>query len=198
MGIFRGANSGASSGANSGASSGTNSGASGTNFGASSGGDQTVATAVAGRRFGTDPVVAVGFAAAANAAPTAAAALAMSAHVSGVPKSKRTKLVSAVEAGSPALCWQPFVSHSATRVGRSGLWCLRCFGKPVGPYQVLLRWRCSDERPPEAIPGSLGAALLRAGPLEVSATENLRARHAVLLAAARVVLVPLAVCLSSA
>ena len=103
---------------------------------------------------------------------------------------KRARLASAVQAGPPALCWQPYASHMALRLGRSGLWCLSCFSQPVGDYRVWLRGRCSDERPPSAAPSSLSAALLRARDLDANASEALRRRHAVLLASARVVPVP--------
>ena len=57
---------------------------------------------------------------------------------------------------------------------------------------MWLRERCSDERPPSAAPSRLSVALLRTGDLEAGASEALRIRHAVLLAAARVVPVPAA------
>ena len=47
-------------------------------------------------------------------------------------------------------------------------------------------------RPIAAAPAGLSAALLRAGPLDADASEGLRTRHALLLAAARVVPVPAA------
>ena len=103
---------------------------------------------------------------------------------------KRARLASVVQAGPPALCWQPYASHMALRLGRSGLWCLSCFSQPVGDYRVWLRGRCSDERPPSAAPSSLSAALLRTRDLDANASEALRRRHAVLLASARVVPVP--------
>ena len=107
-------------------------------------------------------------------------------------RAKRARLALEAQSGPPALCWQPYVGHMALRLGRSGLWCLRCFAQPVGDYRVWLRGRCSDERPPSVAPRSLSAALLRAGDLDANASEALRRRFAVLLASARVVPVPVA------
>ena len=107
-------------------------------------------------------------------------------------RAKRARMACAVQSGPPALSWQPYSCHKALRLGRSGLWCLSCFSQPVGDYRVWLRERCSDERPPSAAPSRLSAALLRTGDLEAGASEALRIRHAVLLAAARVVPVPAA------
>ena len=81
----------------------------------------------------------------------------------------------------------PPVGHMPMRLGRSGLWCLSCYGKPAGNYRVWLRGRCSELRPPAAAPAGLSAALLRSGPLDADASEPLRIRHALLVAAARVV-----------
>ena len=59
--------------------------------------------------------------------------------VQPVPCAKRARLVCPVKAGPPAFSWEPYVGHMATKVGRSGLWCLRCVGKPVGDYRVAAR-----------------------------------------------------------
>ena len=107
-------------------------------------------------------------------------------------RAKRARFISEAQSGPPALCWQPYVGHMALRLGRSGLWCMRCFTQPIGDYRVWLRGRCSDERPPSVAPSSLSAALLRAGDLDAHASEALRRRFAVLLASARVVPVPVA------
>ena len=106
------------------------------------------------------------------------------------PFAKRARLVVGVEASPPAFALQPYRSHTATKLGRSGLWCLSCFSKPVGDYRVWLHGRCADEQPPGAAPAQLLNALLRAGPLDADASEGLRRRHASLLAVARVVPVP--------
>ena len=82
---------------------------------------------------------------------------------------------------------QPYANHKALRLGRSGLWCLRCLSKPVGDHRVWLKERCSEERPPSVAPSGLSAALLRAGDLDANASEALRSRYALLLASARVV-----------
>ena len=102
-------------------------------------------------------------------------------------------LVSEVAAGPPALCWEHYSGHLATRLGRSGLWCLRCYRRPVGPYQTWLKERCFDEQPISAMPVALISALLRAGPIDADASDGLRRRFALRLAAARVVPVPNAV-----
>ena len=90
----------------------------------------------------------------------------------------------------PALSLQPHVCHTALRLGRSGLWCLTCFKKPVGDYRAWLKERCLEVAPPLAMPSSLAAALLRSGELDANASEPIRRRHAVLSALARVVPVP--------
>ncbi len=51
-------------------------------------------------------------------------------------RARLAKLVCPVEAGTPAFSWAPYVGHLATNVGRSGLWCLRCFSKLEGDYRV--------------------------------------------------------------
>jgi hypothetical protein len=112
--------------------------------------------------------------------------------VQTLSRAKQARQATVAPAGPAALCVQPYVSHKALRLGRSGLWCLRCFTQPVGDYRVWLKGRCSEERPPSATPSRLSASLLRAGDLEANASEALRSRHAVLLAAARVVPVPAA------
>ena len=105
-------------------------------------------------------------------------------------RAKRARFISEAQSGPPALCWQPYVGHMALRLGRSGLWCMRCFTQPTGDYRVWLRGRCSDERPPSVAPSSLSAALLRAGDLDANASEALRSRFAALVASARVVPIP--------
>ena len=105
-------------------------------------------------------------------------------------RAKRARFIPEAQSGPPALCWQPYVGHMALRLGRSGLWCMRCFTQPIGDYRVWLRGRCSDERPPSVAPSSLSAALLRAGDLDANASEALRSRFAALLASARVVPIP--------
>ena len=112
--------------------------------------------------------------------------------VQTLSRAKQARQATVAPAGPAALCVQPYVSHKALRLGRSGLWCLRCFTQPVGDYRVWLKGRCSEERPPSATPSRLSASLLRAGDLEANASEALRSRHAALLAAARVVPVPAA------
>ena len=56
----------------------------------------------------------------------------------------------------------PPVGHMPMRLGRSGLWCLSCYGKPAGNYRVWLRGRCSELRPLAAAPAGLSAAWVRA------------------------------------
>jgi hypothetical protein len=112
--------------------------------------------------------------------------------VQPAPRTKRARLVCPVKAGPPAFSFAPYDGHLAVKLGRCGLWCLRCFSKPACPYQAWLRERCSDERPLTAMPGGLSAALLRAGPLDANASEGVCRRHALLLGAARVVPVPAA------
>ena len=108
----------------------------------------------------------------------------------GPTPAKRARMVVEVEAKPAAFSLEPYTVHLSTKLGRSGLWCLRCFGKPAGDYRVWLRGRCYGEQPPETIPGGLATALLRAGPLEAQASEVVKARHRTLLQVAGQVPVP--------
>jgi hypothetical protein len=104
------------------------------------------------------------------------------------PYSAKARAVVEVETQAPALSAVVFhCGHLAIKLGRSGLWCLRCFCKPIGHYQAWLRECCAREQPPHAMPRALTAALLRARPIDGDASEGLRTRHALLVAAARVV-----------
>ena len=103
---------------------------------------------------------------------------------------KKARQALVLPTGQPALSLQPYVCHTALRLGRSGLWCLNCFKKPVGDYRAWLQERCLDVGPPSAMPSSLAAALLRSGEPDANASEPTRRRHAVLSSLARVVPVP--------
>ena len=103
---------------------------------------------------------------------------------------KKARQAVELPTGPPALSLRPYVCHTALRLGRSGLWCLNCFKKPVGDYRAWLQERCLDVGPPSAMPSSLAAALLRSSEPDANASEATRKRHAVLLSLARVVPVP--------
>jgi hypothetical protein len=97
-----------------------------------------------------------------------------------------------VPARPPAFSLDAYSVHLSARLGRSGLWCLKCYGKPSGNYRVWLQQRCSGEQPVGAAPATLLQAVLRAGQPDAEASAGIRARHACLLALARVVPVPAA------
>ena len=101
-------------------------------------------------------------------------------------RAKKARLTTEVATGPPALSWEHRSGDLATRLGRSGLWCLHCFRRPAGPYQAWLRERCREEQPIPAMPVALSSALLRAGPIDADTSDCLRRRLAVLLASARV------------
>ena len=116
------------------------------------------------------------------------ACFALGPRVCSMSRARKAGSTNEVAAGPPALSREPYSGHLATRLGRSGLWCLHCFRRPAGPYQAWLRERCRQEQPISAMPVALSSALLRA--IDADASDCLRRRLAVLLAAARVVPVP--------
>jgi hypothetical protein len=122
-----------------------------------------------------------------SAISTAVVCCALGPRVCSMSRAKKARLTTEVATGPPALSWEHRSGHLATRLGRSGLWCLRCHRKPVGPYQAWPKETCFDEQPISAMPVALASALLRAGPLAADAAEGLRIWHGLLLAAARVV-----------
>ena len=75
------------------------------------------------------------------------------------PFAKRARLVVVVEASPPAFALQPYRSHTATKLGRSGLWSLSCFSKPVCGLQGVAPWEVCGR----ATPRSCTTAAFRCG-----------------------------------